>query len=210
MVRTWMWTALFVSLLTTACSQSGEARYRVSYSVNDNGVTRSASGVWSSVVRTATIPLASKYTSEFHGEAIPLRLSRRGLLLLMPIGDQGIEGGTMVRRLFSHRSSVVDSDRTGNTAAIGRLVGETRPIRCARYGTPQPTAEPREIPGEDCLNFMFFSDPDNPSTLRRIQIVDGQFNSLNGVRLTRATVTITTRPVTRRLVDLLRWLPSLQ
>ena len=134
---------LVLALLCGACSRNAKVWYRVSYTLSDNGVSRSASGVWSSVVRPALIPLADKYQLEFHGEAIPLRLPGRGVLLLMPIGNQGSEGDadTMVRQLFSHRASAKDSDRVGNTADVADMVGDSRPTRCQRYAIPQPRRE---------------------------------------------------------------------
>lgn len=204
--------AVALALLGGACSRSAEVRYRVSYTVNDNGITRSASGVWSNAVRPALVPLADQYESEFHGEAIPLRLPGKGVLLLMPIGQQGSEGDavTMVRQLFSHRASVRDSDRVGNTAEVAEMIGQSRPIRCERYAIPQPRREPQETSGDVCLNFTFIADPRNKSTFRRIEVEDGRFAGLDGVRLHDARVTITRDPVTRGLEQLLPWLPVAQ
>jgi hypothetical protein len=55
---------VLMAMLCGACSRGAEVRYRVSYSVDDNGVTRSAAGVWSSTVRPSLLPLAEKYNSD--------------------------------------------------------------------------------------------------------------------------------------------------
>lgn len=201
---------LLFSLLCGACSRSAEVRYRVSYTVDDNGISRSASGVWSSSTRPAVVPLVSRFETEFHGEAIPLTLPGRGVLLLMPLskGTGGIYAGTMVRQMFNHLTTTDSSDLVGESAQVANMVGVSKTIRCEHYAIPQPSPEPKELITDHCLNFTFIADPKDQSTFRRIEVEEGRFADLEGVRLRSAAVTITRDPVTRGLDQLLTWLPA--
>jgi hypothetical protein len=194
-----------------ARQKQAEVRYRMSYTVDDHGVLRSASGVWSNAVSLALLPLAHKYRSEFFGEAIPLRFPGRGVLLLLPIADVGQDTAIgMIRNLFSHRAGASGDDRVSNTAEVAKMVGQSRAVRCARYGTPQPRLEPREVSFDTCLNFVFLKDPRAQGTLKRADVVAGSFKDLPGVQLAAVNVTITHEPVTRGIETLLPWLLSAQ
>jgi hypothetical protein len=206
--------AMLVPMVLGACSSKAEIRYRISYTVDDNGVSRSASGVWSDTIRPAFIPLVTPYETEFSGEAIPLSLPRRGVLLLTPLGGYrtgGIYAGMAVRQMFAHRTSTRSSDLIGETAQMSKLVGLSKRLRCERYALPQLPPEPEEMVKDQCLDFTFIVDPKRQSTFSRISVVDGHFTGLKGVRLKDVPVTITRAPVTEgRLDQLLPWLPAAQ
>lgn len=213
MIKRTLLFAMIAPMALGACSRSAELRYRVSYTVDDNGVSRSASGVWSDTIRPALIPLATKFESEFHGEAIPLRLPGRGVLLLTPLGDRtgGIYASTAVRHMFAYKTSADSSDLVAQKRQMSNLVGASKPLRCERYAIPQPPLKPNELATEQCLDFMFLIDPNKQSTFGRISVADGYFTGLKGVRLKDARVTISRAPVSvGRLVTLLPWLPAAQ
>lgn len=200
---------LLLTLALQACSRGAEVRYRVSFDVNDNGVTQSASGVWSTAISPSALPLVSRYRSKFEGEAIPLVLPGRGILLVLPVGQPGEgDAGGIVRLLFQHRAKARDSDRVRSTAEIARMVGQSRRMRCAHYAIPGSGLEPGEVFSNRCLAFLFTADPRDESALQRVRVVGGRFQGLPRVRITDARVTITRAPVTRGLVNLLPWLPS--
>lgn len=191
------------------CSRGAEVRMRVSYKIDDNGIIRSGSGVWSKRIWAAVIPLTEKYNSEFRGEAIPIMLPGRGVLLLMPMGDQGSSGdvGTLLRHRFDTSNG---QNLVSNFTAIARMIGKSKTIPCGLYAIPQTPMEPNEIPVDHCLRFAFISDPNNASTFRRMTVVDGRFPDVKGLKLRDARITITSEPVSRGLEKLLPWIPTMQ
>lgn len=204
--------AMLLPMASGACTPSAEVRYRVSYTVDDNGITRSSSGVWSNTVRKAAIPLADKYEYSFQGEAIPINLPRRGILLLMPIGQQNSDADaiTLIRKLFSDMAIAGNDDSVGNTRAIAENVGKSRSIPCKNYKILKTMGDMGEIYNNLCLEFAFVTDPADPATFQHTTVRHGHFEGITGVRLRDAHVTVTRDPVTRGLEQVLPWIPKMQ
>ena len=111
------WAALAgLSLMSGACSNSAEVRYKVTVEVDDRGTARSGSSVMSFKLLKPTVALVSPYNAEFKGEAVAVDLGNRQVLfaLLVQLGELDVEEARRQHHDAHEHDRVREHDAPGN------------------------------------------------------------------------------------------------
>jgi hypothetical protein len=190
------------------CNRPVDIGYRLTITVNDNGVQRVGSGVW----RVETFPSANSdaTTSKFFGETIPVEMGDKPTLFV----------------------TVVGSDRFGNPATNGdlQLYGShlfglvAREVRGEKRSgrTPTPIEQQRELEGMigqiatlDCENpptsvtrcpfMVLFRDINDPRTVEVVEPTDLAKNYGLGVKMLPISVQLTDDHVTAGVTQRFKW-----
>jgi hypothetical protein len=191
----WRMGPLFlVCLLLYGCGDRAEVRYRVNVVVNDHGVRRAGSRVWSFVAKTPLVALTSPIAYKFNAEAIPVPLSGKRTFYALIAGTNGAglaERGRMEvlpESLFMEELPVErkEAGRIAAIRAIGNMVGKSRRVDCSI---------------NPCPFFVIFNDISDPRTA--LALTDrGQSGLRRDVFVESVTVTITKDPVTESSLDI--------
>jgi hypothetical protein len=190
-----------LSLMSGACGNSAEVRYKVTVEVDDRGTSRSGSSVMSFKLLKPTVALVSPYNAEFKGEAVAVDLGNRQVLFALLKDENGNSGTVQMwpEKVFENLSS--GSERIRNIRRIASNEGHSREL-------------PRFFPAisdsrEPFMNYPLlvrFRDLDRPETIEAVdpEALDKAFGA--GVKLKRILVQITDDPVTDGIKQRLPWL----
>lgn len=190
---------LLAGLSLAGCNRSAEVRYRVTVAVDDRGVVRSGSGVWSLTLTKSIAPLVSPYKSRFQGEAVAVELPGRGTLFALfksvEMYPENLFGDLRRPRTGPPRFS----DRVEDLQHIKEMAGASARLDCIN---------PPWI-GVKCPTLIRFRNMNDPTT---IEVIDpsGLSESFGkDVHLKSVTVQITDDPVTVGIEKVLPWLKNL-
>ncbi len=181
-----------------------EVRYRVAVLVDDNGITRSGSSVWSRTLKKPTVALVSAYDGEFRGEAVAVDLPGGRTLFAILRGADAESGMAelLPERLFGDTGRVARGeprkfvpDRVADLRDIASRVGETATLDCTEHP-------------DWCPMLVTFADESNPASVKRVEPSNLAAQFGPGTRLWGITVEITDDPVTSGIEERLGWLPQ--
>ncbi len=188
-----------VAALTAGCGpSSAEVRYRVTVDIDDNGVTRSGSSVWSASVRRPTLALGSRYDSSFQGEAVAVELKDgRHAFALLVAGNGSdyasavplILFGDATRQRHGQPRKFVPSDHVLDMQDVAARVGELARIDC------------RETP-MSCPMLVTFADQHDPKSVMSL-VDEAGVSKDDRVVVTRIAVEITDAAVTDQIRPIL-------
>lgn len=206
--RSFVLSGLLATVLTGACaggSSSAAVRFQVDVVLNDAGVRRTGSGVWSFTLEKAAVPLVAPFNSRFEAEAIPIRRDDSGWLFVMPLNvDFGSSAATWPELAFDYSGEVRRKGPRNGPEALSRLAarkGLTATFSCI-YNADELR---RTRGGIECPTVLEAEQPADPQSFKRLN-TDPDSDGSDPVRIERLTITITDQPVTRRVDAMLPWL----
>ena len=186
--------------MQAGCSDSAEARYRVTVTVDDDGVRHSGSSVWSN--RLSAGGPATPYSGRFRGEAVTVDLGEKGKLFALLIGrtaegelDKGA-AQMMPERLFgdvgraAQGESPLHKSRIEDLRAIANCTGAERALECG---------------GDVCPLLVRFADIRDPGSVEEVnpRALPNAFGP--GVSLHSIIVEITDEPFTAGVAENFPW-----
>ncbi|NIJ18725.1 hypothetical protein FHS95_000394 [Sphingomonas naasensis] len=163
--------------------------YRLDVEVDDNGVIRTGSRVWSFELARPIVPLVSSFSPRFRGEAVPVELPGRGTLFALVVGRTennlvSLDAMAMLpERVLQPQWPNRNPDRILGLAEIATRRGQSRVLNCGR---------------EDalvCPYLVSFADINDPRTVVPLAPDDLEAHFGKGVRLRKISVTVTHQPV---------------
>lgn len=183
--------------------------FRVTLIVDEGGVERTGHGVWN-VRLTENRPFdAGTYHMQMRGEAIPIELPGKGLLVAvlrsrLPDGSPGSNDlGTIPETLFADRvKGQLGEDRFDRVkllAAIASRPGLTQAVPLAESSRVAHVPEPV---------FLLFADGSRPGTATLVDPVDPAQTLGSQVQFKALQVEITDDPVTVGIGRLLPWIST--
>lgn len=188
-----------IAALTAGCGpQSAEVRYRMTVDIDDNGVMRSGSSIWSASVRRPTLGLGSAYDSSFKGEAVAVELNDGRYAFALLVAGNGSDYASAVplvlfgdsaRERHGRPRKFMPPDHILDMQEIAARVGEVAPIDC------------RETPAI-CPMLVTFANPQDPKSVVSLAGEAGGLKS-NRIVVTGISVEITRAPVTDRIRPIL-------
>ncbi|HEX8061744.1 MAG TPA: hypothetical protein VF535_00865 [Allosphingosinicella sp.] len=195
-------TLVGLAVSLTGCGSSAEVRYKVIVEIDDNGVARSGSSVWSFALAKPTVALASPYDAKFKGEAVEVDLGAGRTLYALLVGEDGDKGTVQLwpEHLFKDLSSA-RSDRIKLLRDIASNEGEERVL--PRWG--ERISDSRDPMIEYPL-LVRFRDRNDPTTVEAVDpdALDRSFGP--GVALKAIKVQVTEEPVRTGIKARLQWL----
>lgn len=202
---------LLLAGLAQACSfeteaqRRAEVRFRVDVAIDDGGVRRTGSGVWSFTLEKAAVPLVAPFNSRFEAEAIPIKRDDGGWLFVMPQHvDFGGSGAKWPELAFDYSGEVRGSGPRNGPEALSRLAvqkGLKATVSCLH----DPDELRRMRGGILCPTVLEAERLEDPQSFKRLN-TDPNSEGFGGVRIDSLTITITDQPVTRQLNMMLPWL----
>ncbi len=188
-----------VAALTAGCGpRAAEVRYRVTVDIDQNGVMRSGSSVWSASVRRSDLGLGSGYDSRFKGEAVAVELADGGHAFALLVASNGSDYASAVplvlfgdaaRQRHGQSREFVPPDHVLDMQEIASRLGEVATINC------------RETPAI-CPMLVTFADPQDPRTVVSLTDEAGGVTG-NRIAVRQISVEITDAPVTDRIPPIL-------
>jgi hypothetical protein len=193
--------AIGAGMLIAGCSRPAEVHYRVTVDVNDHGVIRSGSSVWSFALAKSMLPIASPYNYRFRGEAIAVDLPGRGTLFAL-VKNVEMYPEYLFGDLQSSRQGGRQhyADRIEDLGHIKTMVGTRAELNCTN--PPQAATA--------CPMFVRFRDIDDPNSVERVDPQDLAESFGSDAWLKRVSVEITDAPLTTGIRKKLRWLDALR
>jgi hypothetical protein len=219
-------------------SPTSEVRYNVKLAVRDGSLVYSNSSVWSlknteyELLQAIGLPFSDIV---FQGEAVPVKIPGKGLILMLPLGVGGDSSvaSSLVFDMFNIRQLKTHSfdDLMQKAAAlpvgasrriicdygdVGKITAETKQARVrgreAATGQntnwrPQDYATPPMPQG--CFVFVQMSNPRLARTFQTLEPNKAGRLGNTVLALDRLDVSITDKPVTHRIHRYLPWLDSL-
>jgi len=183
---------LVLSTVLAGCSPSARVRYRVTVEVDDHGLIRSGSGVWSFALREAWLPLVSAYDPHFLGEAFPVELPGRGTIFVLPLGRVAAgpvrQGFVEMYPEHLFEPEFPGNDRVSELRRIATEVGRSIQLSCSaeeKYTCPalfrfKDITDPTSIQALDSSNL---GETFGPSvSLRRVVVQITNDNPSFGVK----------------------------
>jgi len=197
---------LFSALAIGGCGSSAEINYRIIVQVDDNGVSRTGSGVWQFKI-TENVPLGGRsYTPRFRGEAIAVDLPGRGTLFVLGQGPSA-DMSMVAEKLFRKEAEAVAgpaAERHQLNGAISKMVGQQKEVPCARL-----TGEAGDrLPLSFCPFLVRFRNPRDPGSVEQVDIANLSSSFGPGVRMKTLLVQITDADVTTGIEARLPWLAA--
>ena len=194
-----------------------EVRYRVTVVIDEGGVERRGSAVWSSELWRPILPLASTYSGNIRADAIPIKLGNGAYLFVLLADYDPSEPGTyqspgngaagIAGNLFDGHVTYRGYDKIELYKAIakerpkGRLVCPKTGYR--RWAPPDGSKVPTTI---DCFQLAYSARPAVIKDLQRFDAQCAYFSASCPIRIKRAYVEVTDDPVTRPLNAVLPWM----
>jgi len=198
--------ALFAAACTS-CSEnpSAEVRFRVDAVVQEHGVSRQGSAVWSMALKRPILALASPYDARFEGEAIPIQMPDRKWVLVLPTNlSFGDSAALWPERIFGvpqHEGGKV-RDRIVVLRDVAMRKGASVDLDCVELQADGVAAR-----GDlHCPSLMHASDIGDPETYVLVDESPKRKRDPGAPRLQRITVTVTDAPATHRLGGIAPWL----
>lgn len=227
MILLWLWL-----------SPTREVRYNVKVAVRDGSRVYSNSSVWSlkkteyKLLQAIGLPFSDIV---FRGEAVPVKIPGKGLILMLPLGVGGDSSvaSSLVFDMFNIRKLKTHSFDDLMQKAAALPVGASRRIICDYGNVSQITTKTnkarvrgREAATGQNINWppqdyatppmsrgcFVFAQTSNPRLARAFQTLEPNKAGRLGntvFALDRLDVTITKKPVTHRIHRYLPWLDSL-
>jgi hypothetical protein len=183
---------------------SAEVRYKVTVEVEDNGVLRKGSSVWSWRLGEPLLALGSPYSGKFKGEAVAVDLANGPTLFAILKDADGGEGSMMMipERLFGDIAREKRGeprrfawDRVRDLRDIASRIGERQVLD----GTAPARVRPM---------LVVFRDITRPETVERVDPCASEAILGPGVKFRQFVIEITDEPVTTGIEKRLPWLPS--
>jgi len=201
MARFRLAVATGLAMILGACGNSAEVRYKVIVEVDDEGIHRSGSSIWSFKLSKPTVALVSPYNAEFRGEAVAVDLGNHDVLFALLTDEEGSSttGKMWPEHLFKDLSS--GSERVRNIRKIASNEGVSREL--PRFF---PAISNSREPMVQYPMLVRFRALDRPESLEAVapDALDRAFGP--GVKLKRISVQITDEPVTNGIKKRLPWL----
>jgi hypothetical protein len=201
--RSWAAALLAIAGVLSGCSDSAEVRYRVTVTVDDNGVARTGSSVWS--VKLSEGGPVTSYNMRFRGEAVAVDLGERGRLFAVLIGrhpngeferaaiqmmPEALFGD--VGRSFAGQSAV-HASRVDDIRSIASRPGQMRVLDCQAGGA------------QICPLLVRFRDPADPASVEQVVPYDLASAFGFGVSLKTISIEITNDRVNIGIADTFPW-----
>jgi hypothetical protein len=200
------WGVIAASLLLSGCSEKAQVNYRITVEVDDNGVTRTGTGVWSVEMQSGGFP--DKFTSRFRGEAIPVDLGEKGTLFVLIAGRSengspeapgglGIYGrhlfGDVARRNRGEPQKNVDP--LSETREFSQIVGKSALLDCSDPPTEYTS----------CPFMVRFRDIRDPKTVEAVDPNNLGATFGQGVKLRPLKISISDESVTVGIAKQFVW-----
>lgn len=208
--------AALLALSTAACSRTVDLSYRLTVSVNDNGIQHVGTGVWRvSLMEFRSLTGVRSYHGSVSGDAIPIVLPHRGVVLVLPAGlstGLGDVASMLPERVFGREVQANYNDRVATLQRINKLKGHTKLLDCnyARDNSITafgPAAIPQLQRSRQCLKIAFTDRPADPARFRTIDFSsDG--DAPKGVSIERVEMEITDAVPGHSIDRILPWIPA--
>lgn len=200
--------AFIAAIFLNGCNRPADVGYRLTVTVDDNGVQRTGRGVW----RVKTFPSATSdvTTSKFFGETIPVEMGGKPTLFVAVVGRDEFGNPTTngdLQLYGSHLFGVVAREvrgekRNGLTPTpidqkreLEGMIGQTATLDCEN----PPTSVTR------CPFMVIFRDINDPTTVEVVEPTDLAKNYGAGVRMLPISVQLTDDPVTTGVTERFNW-----
>jgi hypothetical protein len=205
-----MASILLVALFLAGCSKRAEVRYRLHVVLDDNGAERSGDGVWSVTEYGAKF---AGYSGSLNGDAVPVQLPHRGILLVLPAGASERLGDVafmLPERVLGHDVSASFEGRIATLARISKTYAAPKAVPCDYSVNNDPTihgplGREQFARSANCLKLAYTDSPRDPTHLHTLDRLDG-LGIPRGVKVTEITIQVTRDPVNRDLDRTLPWL----
>ncbi|MCJ8158552.1 hypothetical protein [Sphingomonas sp. LaA6.9] len=207
----------FSALMLSGCGDSARVNYRVIVEVNDNGVKRAGSSVWSYSIAENVSLGGKSYKFKFNGEAVAIDLPGRGTLFALSEGrsPEGFYRGAEVRMapeaLFRDELTRERAGHRGKTLQrheklreISNMAGRAKSLHCPEVFNPVPSLV--HEPWSDCPFMVRFRDIRNPASVEAVDPADLAAAFGKGVKLQRIVIQITRDEVTGGIGKKMPWL----
>ena len=178
-----------------------EVRYRVTVVVDNNGVERSGSSVWSWTLKKPVVALASAYDGRFRGEAVAVDLAGGRTLYAILRGKDGQSGMAelLPERVFGDigrsargEETRFSPDRIADLRDIASRTGEVATLDCHTHP-------------DWCPMLVTFADERNPASVARVEPNNLAAAFGPGAALRGITVEVTDDDVTTGIEKRLGW-----
>lgn len=205
-----LWIAFYMTApgLAAACSSAlgppnrGEVRFRVDVTLREQGIQKQGSAVWSFSLEKPTVALVRPYSSHFEAEAIPIKLGSGEWAFVLPSNVRVNDSAAKWPELaFGFSQEVRNGGGPDALGRLGAMYGRSAHIECVD-STELGRIKPSSVA---CPTVLVSNQIAEPRSFRLVDHAAGS-TPRSGLQVEKVTITITDRPVTRRLERVLPWL----
>jgi hypothetical protein len=193
------------------CSESAKVNYRVTIEIDDNGVPRADSGVWSTELTENKSVFTPGFDVKFRGEAIAIDFPGRPTLFVLPQGRRldGTPSGYVEWIKDIYRDKLPLGFRGNNLEIIREISGHKGWTYSFKCSDPLKTRKEELAAARkaECPTFVAFKDINQPGSAISIDPMQMSFFG-NGVNVRKITVAVTNDEMTVGLEKRLKWLPE--
>lgn len=195
---------LLSGALALSWFNSAEVRYRVSVDIEENGVTRTGSSVWSWKLSKALLALASPYNGRFQAEAVAVELASGATVYALIVDEQNspLSAKMLPERVFDDIAGDAE-DRVQALRRISRATGTERLLDRWHESISDSMPTTSQYP-----MLVWFSDEKDPTSMKLIDPAALGSSMGNSARLKGIRIQITDAPVTLGIRDRLPWLEA--
>lgn len=215
-------SSALIALVSIGCSSKppqATIRYRVTAIVEENGVQREGSAVWSTTLTRPFFSLVDQYGGKFSGDAVPISLSDGAVMLIMlnrwsikspkkELTGYSPNVASVPFFLFGKYADYRGDDKIELLVAISKMKNRVGHLVCDQ---PKPMAwllpeQPKVQAAYACFRIATVRKPNDKSTLALMDTSKIYFETNHKIKIKDIVVELTQDGVDRPLTKLLPWL----